>query len=295
MLLSRSLAKLLCGLLFAVVGCRSKSTAAPEAERTASAPAPSSSASEALLQPIPSAYVEAALNPGHERPYSGPIGAIRGVVHVAGDRAPELPEVLADVAKSKGKCEAARAFYGKLFREGPGRELADVLVAVTNYKGFVPPSGNVKVVTASNCAFESRTVAMTFGQRVEVKNRGSEASVPTLSGTPQAALVIAIPGGDSVKLFPTHPGEFLLTDQSHPFATANVFVLKYPTTAVTGIDGAFEIKDLPAGSVVVSAYLPATQGRVSAPVNVVAGETATVELTIPFDASKAAAPAASAE
>jgi hypothetical protein len=136
---------------------------------------------------------------------------------------------------------------------------------------------------------------MTFGQRLEVKNRGSEAVVPSLSGAPQAALVIAFPGGDSVKLFPTHPGEFLLQDQTHPFATAYVFVLKYPTAAVTGIDGTFEIKDIPAGDVVVSAYLPATQGRASSPVKVVAGEATTVNLTIQFDAAKAAAPAGSAQ
>jgi hypothetical protein len=282
-----------CVLLLAVVGCKSKSTAAPEKEQTA--PEPSSSAAAALLQPIPSAYIEAALNPGHEKPYSGPIGSVRGVVHVAGDRAPDQPEVLAQIAKSHDKCEAAPAFYGKLFREGPGRELADVLVAVTNYKGFVPPTGDVKVVTARGCAFESRTIAMTFGQRLEVKNRGTEAVVPSLSGTTQAALVIAFPGGDSVKLFPPRPGEFLLQDQTHPFATAHVFVLKYPTMAVTGIDGTFEIKDIPVGDVVVSAYLPATQSRVSSPVTVVAGEAAKVDLTIQFDASKAAAPAPSAQ
>jgi hypothetical protein len=274
-----------------LVGCRSKSTAEPEKEQSAAQP---SSSAEAALKAIPSAYIEAALNPGHEKPYSGPIGTVRGVLHVAGDPAPELPEVLADIAKSKDKCEAARAFYGKLFREGPGRELADALVAVTNYKGFVPPRGDAKVVTARGCTFESRTIAMSFGQRLEVKNRGSEAVVPSLSGTPQAALVVAFPGGDSVKLFPTHPGEFLLQDQTHPFATAHVFVLKYPTTAVTGIDGTFEIADIPAGDAVVSAYLPTTQGRASAPVKVVAGEVTKVDLTIQFDA-KAAAPSASAQ
>lgn len=284
-------AKLSCGLFLALVGCRSKSTVAPEKEQAA--PEPSGSA-EAALKPIPSAYLEAALNPGHEQPYSGPIGTVRGVVHVSGDPPPELPEVLADIAKSRDKCEAARAFYGKLFRQGPGRELADALVAVTNYKGFVPPKGDAKVVTARGCTFESRTVAMSFGQRLEVKNRGSEAVVPSLSGTPQAALVVAFPGGDSVKLFPTHPGEFLLQDQTHPFATARVFVLKYPTTAVTGIDGTFEIADIPAGDAVVSAYLPTTQGRASSPVKVVAGEVTSVELTIHFDA-KAAAPSASAQ
>ena len=278
------------GLLVFAVGCRSKSTAS--AEPPTGAAAPSGSADPPSLEAVSSAFKEAALNPGHEKPYAGPIGSVRGIVHVSGDAAPELPDVLRDI--KPGKCEDARAFYGKLFREGPGRTLADVLVAVTEYKGYVPPTSEAKVVVARGCAFESRTIAMTVGQRLEVKNRGPETFIPTLSGTPQAALVVAFPGGDSVKLFPAHPGEFLLQDQTHPYATAHTFVLKFPTTAVTGIDGTFEIKDIPAGDVAVSALLPATGARASTRVKVVSGETANVELTIAFDASKQAATAPSA-
>ena len=279
------------GMLFAVAGCRSKSTAAPG--ETENAPSPQGSAAEAELQPIPSAYMEAALNPEREKPYAGPIGAVRGVVRGSGDPAPELPEVLAKIPA--GKCDDARAFYGKLFREGPGRELGDVLVAVTEYKGFIPAKEAAKVIVARGCAFPSRTIAMTFGQRLEVKNRSQETFIPSLIGAPQAALVVAMPGGDPVKLFPPRPGEFLLQDQTHQFAKASVFVLKYPTATVTGLDGAFEVKDIPAGDVLVTAYLPATGGRASARAQIVAGETATLDLTIPFDAKRAAAaPSASA-
>jgi hypothetical protein len=276
------------GVLALVSGCQSKSNAGAEPEQS---PSPSASALHAALQPLSSAFQEAALNPGHEKPYSGPIGAIKGVVHVSGEPAPEQPEVLAKIPA--GKCEDARAFYGKLFREGPGRELADVLVAVTEYKGFVSSEGEAKLIVARGCAFPSRTIAMTFGQRLEVKNRSSETFIPSLLGAPQAAYVVAFPGGDAVKLFPPRPGEFLLKDQTHDYATANVFVLKYPTAAVTGLDGAFEIKDIPAGDVLVTAYLPAISGRVSTRANVVAGETATLTLTIPFDASKLPKPAPS--
>jgi hypothetical protein len=279
----RLLVGLCCGVL-TVAGCRSKTTAEPEPEPNA--PAPSSSALIAALHPVASAFQEAAVNPGHEKPYAGPIGTVRGTVHASGDPAPERPDVVAKIPA--GKCDDARAFYGKLFREGPGRELGDVLVAVTEYKGFIPAADDAKLIVARGCAFPSRTSAMTFGQRLEVKNRSSETFIPSLVGAPQAALVVAFPGGDSVKLFPPRPGEFLLQDNTHEYATANVFVLKYPTAAVTGLDGVFEIKDIPAGDVLVSAYLPATGGRASSRVQVVAGETATLALTIPFDASKLA-------
>jgi hypothetical protein len=272
------------GLLLACTACRSKPTAGPE-EGTA----PASSAPAAPeLHPVASATLEAALNPAHEKPYSGPIGAVRGVIRTSGDPAPDLPEVLAKIPA--GKCDDARAFYGKLFREGPNHELGDVLVAVTEYKGFVPAPSDTKTVVARGCAFQSRTIAMTFGQHLGVKNRGNETFIPRLVGAPQAALVVAMPGGDPALLFPPHPGQFLLQDKTHEFALADVYVLKYPTVAVTGLDGVFEIKDIPAGDVLVSAFLPATGERVSAHTKITAGETASLDLTIPFDAAKHQAP-----
>lgn len=232
--------------------------------------------------------VRQALNPKGEKPYSGPIGSVAGTVHVSGDPPPEVPLP----GLPPGKCEDGKAFYGKLFREGPGRTLGDVLVAVTEYHGFLPASGPVKTVTVQGCAFESRTIALVFGQRLEVKNRGGEAIVPELKGAAQAALIVALPGGDAVKLFPPRVGRYELVDSVHEFMRADVFVLKFPTVAVTGMDGKFEISGIPAGDVTVSAYLPALKKTVNQRLKIGAGETASVDLTIPFDA-KALAPAPS--
>lgn len=229
---------------------------------------------------IPDEEIRQALNPKGEKPYSGPIGSVAGTVHVSGDLAPEVPLP----GFKAGKCEDGKAFYGKLFREGPGRTLGDVLVAVTEYQGFLPASGPVKTVTVQGCAFESRTIAMVFGQRLEVKNRGGEAILPELKGASQAALIVAFPGGDAVKLFPPRVGQYELSDSVHPFIRADVFVLKFPTVAVTGMDGKFEISGIPAGEVSVSAYLPALKKTVRQRVKIGAGETASVDLTVPFDA-----------
>jgi hypothetical protein len=263
-------------------GCRSKSTAKPDA------PGPRASASvpQVEARPAPSAEIQAALNPSKEPVYSGPIGTIRGVIRVSGDPSPELPEV--KKAIPAGKCDDARAFYGTLFREGPGRELADVLVAVTGYKGYVEATGVSKQVQARGCAFESRTMALVFGQRLDVQNRGPETFIPLLSGAKQAALLVAVPNGDPVKLFPSKVGEYELVDQTHDYAKAAVFVLKYPTVTVTKLDGKYEISGIPAGEVDVSALLPATRGTATQHVKVVAGEATTVDLTIPYSAAKAA-------
>lgn len=273
-------------LFVALTGCQSK----PSVESTAPSAQPAAPAapSGTMGMTIPEAELRQALNPKGEKPYSGPIGTVSGTIHVSGDAASEVPLT----GFKPGKCEDGKAFYGKIFREGPGRTLGDVLVAVTEYRGFLPASGPVKTVTAQGCAFESRTIAMVFGQRLEVQNRGGEAVVPELKGAGQAALIVAMPGGDTVKLFPPRVGQYELVDAVHEFMRADVFVLKYPTVAVTGLDGRFEISGIPAGEVLVSAYLPALKKSVSQRVKVGAGDTATVDLTIAFDA-KAQPPAPS--
>jgi hypothetical protein len=264
---------------FFSLGCRSK-------ESVSGGPAkPGASSAASNQKVVPDAAVEQALNPAHEKPYSGPVGHVRGVVHAAGDPSPNEPDILAKIPS--GSCDDARAFYGKRFREGPHRELGDVLVAVTGYKGFVAPAEEVRTVLVKGCAFESRTIAVTFGQAIRVLNKGGETFIPELRGARSAALLVAVPGGDPVRLFPDHVGQFELVDRSREFARADVFVLKYPTTAVTGIDGKYTISSIPVGEVLVSALLPATGQTAQKRVVIVSGETATVDLDLPFSASQA--------
>jgi len=270
-------------LLLLGAGCRSS----PAVSDKGQAPA-GSGTSEAPPPPaVPEEQRRAALNPGDAKAYSGPVGTVAGTVRVSGPTAPELPEVLAKIPA--GKCDDGRAFYGKLFREGPGRELGDVLVAVTGYQGFIPPKDEPKVVTAKGCAFESRTLAMVFGQELLVRNRGPEPFIPLLENSGQLAVMVAMPGGDPVRLFPSKVGQYRLSDQSHPFATADVFVLKYPTFAVTGVDGRFAISGIPVGEVIVSAHLPATKQTATQRVVIESGKVVTLDLTLPF--APAAAPA----
>jgi hypothetical protein len=203
--------------------------------------------------------VEKSLNPKGLPVYSGPVGGVRGVVQVSGDPPPVLSEI---AAKIPADCPRALEMQRKLFRQGLERSLADVLVTVTEYAGYVRPRTDVVRVEAKGCAFDANVTAMVYGQHLDVFNRDGQAYMPRLIGVPSYALRVAMPGGRPVPIFPPKPGRYLLVDETRDYMRSELYVLNYPTFAVTGLDGTFEIMGLPAGDVKVTAFSPAL-GKVS--------------------------------
>src|SRR5262249_42947203 len=166
------------------------------------------------------------------------------------------------------------ATYGKLFRVGQDGTVADVLVGVTGYSAFVPAREPAKKVTLRGCAASQRTIALTYGQRLEVMNVDSVRTyMPYLDGGAAPAVLVAVPGGDPVRLYPQEVGHYLLRDElPKPWLTADVFALKYATLDVTRLDGRYQIAGIPAGKVRVSAFLPAIDRTVEKDVEIVPGE-----------------------
>jgi len=239
--------------------------------------APSASAAQRMA-PGPSALPAASA-----KPYTGPVGTIRGSVRVVGDAAPVLEDVLRNIPD---ECAGARGVYGTLFRAGPGGEAADVLVTVTDYQHYVPAASDHVEVVGKDCAWNTRTVGMTMGQHLEVSARDAKGYVPNLIGLPTPANMIPVPGGAAARLKPTRPGRHGLNDLAHLFAYADVFVVKFSTLAVTGLDGRFEISGVPAGTATVSALLPAAMLVDQRKVTVKANETATVDFELTFDEAR---------
>ena len=282
-------------------------TGCPRRESTKRHPGLAPSASGALPAPVASGFpapdvVSSIVNPKGEAAYSGPSGSVRGRVVATGDAPPDQPDV---VAKAPAQCGKGREAYGKLFREGPGRALADVLVAVTGYTGYVPESEPIVSAKADGCFWGTRTFALTFGQRIDIESADNEAYIPELLGEHGQPQLIATPhGGAASHLYPTRPGRYQIVDNLKLFMTAEVLVLKYSTHAVTGLDGTFEIRGVPAGPVTVSAILPQTQTSAERRVTVAAGKPSDeIVLEIPFNlaayrqalaGSDAGAPATSA-
>jgi len=232
--------------------------------------------------PIAAERIEAVNNGTKQPVYQGPVGAIEGTVTISGDAPPDM---LPFLDKIPSDCDVAKQTYGKLFREGPGRTAPDVLVAVTGYKGYMKPTADAIEFEARNCAWSKKTIAVTFGQRIDVKSKDSRPYIPQLLGGPPGALLVAVPGGESVPVFPQEPGHYVLIDSMRLYSKADVFVVRYPTFDVTGENGRYRIEGIPVGSVTVSALLPSTSGTASRQVTIAANATASVDLTITFSAS----------
>jgi hypothetical protein len=287
------------GALFA--GCQEAPDKNAAAAAAASAGAASSPDPGAAGQPSQAEVAEVArqqqaeavakaINPAGLPRYSGPIGGVRGRVVLSGDAAPIVPEVSAQLP-AQG-CPRAQQLYNKLFRQGPDGSLADALVTVTEYKGFLAPEGDVVRVRAEGCAWHSRTIALTFGQRLEIENVDSQPYIPSLLGAPTPALRIAIPHGAPVPLFFPRPGHFALLETTRDYMRAEVFVLPFPTARVTELDGRFSFESLPVGDARITAYLPAIGKTVDQRVQIEAGKTLDLTLTLSYSQAEQDAKAA---
>ena len=240
--------------------------------------------------PIPSAMVDETVNPEKLPPYKGPTGVIEGTVYVTGDPAPPV------MGKSFDKCREGEAFYAKTFREGPTldggkRTLADAIVAVTGYGGYyIPEKRPSKLISVSHCAYGARTIDMTFGQALEVKNEGSKPMfAPDFENQPSPAIMVATLGGDPVRLYPKKPGRYRLVDRiGNTWMDADVFVLLQPLHAVTDASGHFRIEGVPVGKLKIGVDHPAIAKQVQKDIEVKDGVVTNVDLTLPNE--KAALP-----
>ena len=255
--------------------CKDKSKSEAATVGSVRLPAPIASS-----LPIDPKIVSAAVNSKGEPPYTGATGTISGLVTVTGDPPPEIPEAVASIPAD---CATAKDTYGKLFREGAGRALADVVVGVTGYTGYLPEDSPGQFADANGCAWNSRTYVLTFGQSLDVRSRDSRPYVPDLMGAKLKAQLVALPRGDAIHLYPEQPGRYQLTDSMRLFMLADVLVVKFPTHAVTGLDGRYVIPRVPVGKVKISALLPATMVQTEKEVEVHEGELVDVPLSLAFD------------
>jgi hypothetical protein len=269
--------------LLAACTHRDSSNASPSASSTASFDAAASA--ESNRSPIPQEVIDREVNPNGLPAYKGPTGSVEGTIYVTGPPAP-------DVKVEADKCPAALDMYGKLFREqtplSPGgpRPVADAVVFVVGYSGYyIPEAKPAKLVTISaNCAYPSRSITLTFGQRLEVANKSKYPFAPMIEGDPSPALMMAAPygAGDPIRLYPTRVGHSGMGDLMEPFVREDLFIFRQPLHTTTDTDGHYRLDGLPVGKLVVRTQHVTVGSEAQAPVDVVAGVVQKVDLTLEY-------------
>ena len=229
--------------------------------------------------------IEAAVNPNHLPVYNGPTGSVEGTILVIGPPSP-------DMKVDSTQCPAALDTYGKLFREGTPatpngpRPLADAVVIAVGYGGYyLPETSPAKQLTIqANCAYPTRTITMTYGQRLEVSNASKFAFAPIIDSEVSPAVMMAAPlgAGDPVRLYPRRPGHSAMADLMQPFVREDLFVLRSPLHAVSGLDGHYRIDGVPVGKMSVRVQHPTVSSQAEAPVEIVANVVQKVDLTLEF-------------
>lgn len=205
--------------------------------------------------PIPTASVEAVLNPEKLPPYSGPTGSVEGTITVTGDPPRLTP---ADFSR----CPDAEKTWGHAFREGPpnpggARTLGDALVVVTGYRGFhLAETHEASETRIEGCAYTTRTLTLTFGQRLDVKNLTKEFWTPVLEPQRSVVLMMAPPKGDAVRIYPKMPGHHLLLDRDRQYAVVDVYAFLHPLHTTTSTTGYYRIDGLPVGKVRIGTTHP---------------------------------------
>jgi hypothetical protein len=239
--------------------------------------------------PVPTASVAALVNPDHLPEYKGPTGSIEGTITVTGDPAPATP---ADFSR----CPDAEKTWGRAFREGPtgpggARPLADAMVVVTGYKGFyVPETQEAKEIRIEGCGYTTRTLTMTFGERLEVKNLSKEFWTPVLEPGPNLVLMMATPNGDPAKIYPKRPGHYVLTDRDRKYAKVDVYAFLHPLHAASSPTGFYRIDGVPVGKLRVSTTHSQIDSNAEADITIAAGVVQKVDLVLKNVNKEAGAP-----
>jgi hypothetical protein len=176
-------------------------------------------------------------------------GSLKGRFIVDG-KPPELPPLLVD--KDQFCIETKPANEAVIV--GKDNALANVVVYLRlprRGKVDIHPSYEAKlkepvVLDNKGCEFHPRVTLARVGQKVIVKN-----SDPTGHNTNITlfSFNLLIPAGSQLETKATKEGRVpdLVKCNIHPFMTGHLLSQAHPYMAVSGEDGAFEIKDLPAG------------------------------------------------
>ena len=198
-------------------------------------------------------------------------GSIAGAVKLAGTP-PALPPL--KVTKDTSVCGTSKPSEAVVVSKSGG--LANVVVSLRAAKpAAAPPPTPNATIDQQGCRYQPHVQAVTVGTSLALVN--SDAVLHNVHGHtgPVQAFNVAMPiRNQRVPARLTRPGLVQLQcDAGHTWMGAWIYVFEHPYFAVSGGDGKFEIKDVPAGHYTVEYWHEPLDGRG-------AGVTTTAEIDV---------------
>lgn len=231
------LALLLCGGAALITACEEKK---PEAPAPTAAPPPAAPAAPTEAPPAAAPPAAAAGK-----------GSIKGAVAFTGQAPAPMPlNRAADPFCAKTKMNAEDIVVNK------NGTLKNVLVRLTNVTGTFEAPKDVAVVAQENCMYRPRLQGVVAGQTVQVKNGDQTLhNVHTYRGSATLKNQAQIAGSAPVDMKFSDAGAVIkFKCDVHPWMAGYVSVTNHPFFAITGDDGSFELKDVPAGAYKLEAW-----------------------------------------
>jgi hypothetical protein len=135
--------------------------------------------------------------------------------------------------------------------------LANVFVYVkSGVSGAYPPPSTPAVIDQKGCTYHPHVFGMVAGQSLDILN--SDATLHNIHSLPEKNeafnLGMPVQGMKYTKKFDKPEVMIKIKCDVHGWMSAYCGVLAHPFFAVSGADGSFTIKDLPAGTYTIEAW-----------------------------------------
>jgi plastocyanin len=208
-------------------------------------------------------------------------GSVRGHVRVSGP-VPENDPIRMSADPMCNTANAGRRVLDEGVAAAPDGSLATVFVELVGNFPDAPVPAEPVSIDQKGCVYRPRVIGLRAGQALQVRN--SDDGLHNVHGisTDRDGFNVSQPLSGTINTFHPHdPGILRLKCDVHTWMVAFVGVVDHPYFAVTGADGAFAFRDVPAGTYSVRTWHERF-GTITTPVHVEGGHDAEAGIDIVY-------------